>query len=193
MDFFLISSNGIIITTAETTSILNTYSFLKTTLYRLLLRSFPRRSEERKIIQSFAADRIEGTDKSFLTLLDELGKINEESKRIARGRLEGFFPRIVLNMGKNEQDLAVGVKLRSIVRKNLGVQIEYIGYLRYDETVALSILRRQPCFMINPNSDFSMCLDRLARKLIAYPDTPQLMLYEDNEDLANLGAEVNAL
>ncbi len=186
IDFFLTSSTGIILTTPEVTAILNAYGFLKTALYRLLILSFPRQSEERRLIRDFVSNRIEGTERSFQMLFSELSKINPESADMAARQIKSFYPRVVINMGRNESDLAVGARLRTIARKNLGVELEYIGFLYQDDQVGRSMLERKPTFLSNPNSPFSKAIDLVSRKLLSLPDTPQPRLYEDNEDLLSL-------
>ena len=44
VDFFLLSSEGIIVTTPNLTAILNAYLFLKNAIFRILWQSFPRKS-----------------------------------------------------------------------------------------------------------------------------------------------------
>jgi len=82
IDFFLASDAGIIVTTPETTAILNAYSFLKTALYRLIFRSFPARSDERGLVRHFVMHKIEGSDMSFQTLIEQL----KRGERPHRGR-----------------------------------------------------------------------------------------------------------
>jgi flagellar biosynthesis protein FlhG len=112
VDFFLSASRGLIISTAEPTAVLNAYAFLKTACYRLLLRSFPRQSEERRRIHEYLDQRIEGTSLSFSGLLRELGGISTESENLARSRMQEFSARVVINMGRSEADISLGARLR---------------------------------------------------------------------------------
>jgi flagellar biosynthesis protein FlhG len=189
IDFFLVTSKGLLVTTPETTSILNAYSFLKSSLYRLIYRSYPPDSDERTCVYDFITDRIEGTDTSFRTLIERLGEIKPESGETAERQLRGLFPRVVLNMGRSSQDIALGSKLREIVWKNLGLSMEYIGFIGYDEIIRKSIFERTPTLMGHPDSPFAEAVDRIGRKLITMPSPKHPALFEADEDLKELAEE----
>ena len=190
VDFFLASTAGLLVTSPETTAILNAYSFLKTALFRLLYRSFPPRSVERETIQNFMGERIEGSSLGIGGLVDSLLAIDPESGRLAQDRLAGFLPRVVLNMGRSTHDFALGGKLRQIAGKNLDIGIEYIGYIRSDRSVRLSILKRQPAILLDPNSVFTSDIYSLADRLIGRPMPEAPFLHEDDEDIRALQAEL---
>lgn len=190
IDFFLTSMNGIIVTTPETTAILNAYSFLKTALYRLMLRSFPARSEERSLITSFIINKIEGTGISFKNLVEELERLNPASGETAQEQMDKFFPRVVINMGKTSRDLTLGGKLRQIARNNIGLEMEYIGYIGWDNLAERAVFDRIPTSLAYPASDFSRSVDLISQKILSSPIPFLPMLYEANEDLAALSNEI---
>ncbi|MFP4363299.1 MAG: P-loop NTPase [Spirochaetia bacterium] len=190
VDFFLTSMNGCIVTTPETTAILNAYSFLKTTLYRLVYRSFPPRSQERKTVKNFISQRIERSEVTFAELGEELAKFNPEAAMQVRDLLRKFIPRVVLNMGKGHADLAVGSKLRQVARKNLEVEMEYIGYVPHEESVSLSIFQRRPAYALNRKSQFSRAIDQVTSRLINSPLPQEPFLFEDDEDIQQLSQEL---
>lgn len=186
LDFFLINTKGLLVTTPETTSILNAYSFIKSALYRLLYRSFPPESDERNCIYDFITDRIEGTENSFTELINSLSGIAEQSGTLAAEQMSSFYSRIILNMGRSTQDIALGSKLREIVKKNLNVGVEYIGFINYEEMVRKSILERAPTIVNYPTSPFAKQVDQVAQKLITQPVPKEPRLYEGDEDLKDL-------
>ncbi len=186
IDFFLISKTGIIVTTPETTSILSAYAFLKTTIYRMLFRSFPAKSREREIIKNFMMEKIEGTDNSFFNLVEQLGKFNKQSGNLAESQISNFFPRVVLNIGRNRQSVNLGLKLRQICKKNIGINMEYIGFIEYTDQISLSIIKRTPLVLSNPKTQFSKALRSIAEHLKKIPYNEKIVLYESNEDIINL-------
>jgi len=190
VDFFLTSPSGLVVITPETTSILNAYSFIKTSLFRMVFRSFPSRSAERTLINDFSAGRIEGSDTSFSSLIERLSHISDASGSTAREQSAAFAPRVVLNMGTTAQDIATGGKLRKIARRNLNIEVEFIGFVRRDELVSRSIQKRTPMAELQPDSAFTHSVDQVARKLIdaSVPQTP--VLFEENEDLTELAEQL---
>lgn len=186
LDFYLTSYSGILMTVPETTSVLNTYSFIKSSIYRLLYRSFPPKSEERTLVHNYLTQRIEGSEKAIHELLHALSSVSASAGLQAREQLSGFYPRIVLNMGKTNKDIALGSKLREIALKNLGVNMEYIGFLPYDDLVSSSILQRTPINLLYPEGRFSRSVDAIAKTLIHAPQPKKIHLYESDEDLVEL-------
>lgn len=190
IDFFLISNTGLIVTTPETTSILSSYSFLKSAVYRLLYRTFPAKSAERDIIQEFIRRPLEGSQQSFTHLVHLISEYSADSGVQAEDQLQHFFPRVVLNMGNSTQDFSVGAKLREISRKNLSIPMEFIGFLPNDPGVSRSIITRIPYIIEQPNSKFAQGIQIVARKLTAgtFSTTPEL--FDDDQDIQELQAEL---
>ena len=186
IDFFLISKTGLLVTTPETTSILSAYAFLKTAMFRMLFRSFPVKSREREIIHNFITERMEGTDNSFLKLTELLSETNDESGAYSLKQINSFYPRIVLNIGRNKQAIVLGSKLRQICKKNIGINMEYIGFIEYTDLVSLSIIQRTALVLSSPNSQFARAIRKIAENLIqvTYIDKP--VLFDANEDIVNL-------
>ena len=187
IDFFLISNTGLLVTTPETTAILSAYAFLKTTMFRMLFRSYPPKSRERELIHNFLTEKLEGTDNSFLNLPELLENISPGAGEHAYAQINSLYPRIVLNMGKNKQAIALGSKLRQICKKNIGINMEYIGYIEYTDQMSASIINRTPLVLSSPDSQFGRSLTTISGNLlqIGYQDKPKL--YDSNEDIKNLG------
>ncbi len=72
VDFWLMASDGLLVTAPEIPAVLNAYSFLKTAAFRLLFRAFPKGSEERSRIVDFVINRTEGQGDTFLRFAEGL-------------------------------------------------------------------------------------------------------------------------
>ncbi|MBN2738060.1 MAG: P-loop NTPase [Spirochaetales bacterium] len=186
IDFFLMTHQGLVLTAPETTAILNSYSFLKTALFRLLFRSFPPRSAERKAIASFISQRIEGSGSNFHDLVKIISTLKDASGKLAQRQLAGFFPRVILNQCRSQNDINIGARLRDISRRNLGVEIEYIGVLPHDPNLPASLIKRKPLYALAPESPFCRSVDEVRNKIIALNQPGHPPLYEADEDLGAL-------
>ncbi len=193
LDFYLSSMMGIIVTTPETTAILNAYIFLKSALIRLVQRSFHHRSAERQVVNEFMQGKIEGTDITLQAIVGRLSQVSNESAELAKAQIEKFLPRVVLNMGHSPQDIALGGKLRQIVQKNLAVDVEYIGYLPHSPNMTRSILERKPAVLKYPNDEFVQAIRTLSKRLIDAPTPHAPSLYPENEDLFEIAEEAEEL
>jgi len=188
VDFFLMSKSGIVVLTPETTSVLNAYSFLKTAVWRLLYRSFPSKSPERDLIDEFMTGRIEKNGQSLETLIEMLGTIDERSAGHAVEQLRDFSPRVIINEGKSQVDFRIAARLREVVARNLGIQVEYIGFIPFDAKVGLSLVKRTPAYEILTGTPFADAIDRVVQNLIAAPAGQDPALFDDNQDLKELAA-----
>lgn len=189
VDFFLSSASGLIVTVPEVTAILNAYSFLKTSLFRALFRAFPAKSEERTLIAEFVAQKIEGTNESFAQLKTRLLERFPDRAPEAFTRIGVLWPRVIINMGRGNHDLATGSRLREISARNLGMDMAYIGFLPRDENVPRSVIERVPLVLSRPQNPFSQGIQRVADRILESPTPLVPVLYEDNEDLNALAVQ----
>lgn len=186
LDFFLCSYHGIIVMIPETTSILNAYGFLKSSLFRLLTRTFGPKSAERALIHDFLSIRLEGDGPKLNDLIDSLARLAPENKSKTDGVFQSFWPRIVINMARNREELGLGIKLREICRNNLGLEIEFTGGLPRSDDVPASLSARKPLAFIAPEHPFTHSMDSVAQKLMTDLSDRIPHLYEADEDLQNL-------
>lgn len=189
VDFFLMAKAGLVVVTPETTSILNAYSFLKTAVWRLLYRSYPAKSEQRDLIDQFMTGRIEKNARPVQSLIERIAEIDEASASYAEEQLREFTPRIVINEGRYEEDLRIAAKLREVVARNLGIHVEYIGFVPYDSRVPLSVIRRRPAYGMKNGGRFRRGLDEIASRLISAPGGKDPALFDDDQDLESLRRE----
>lgn len=189
VDFFLSSSTGIVCTIPEITAVLNAYSFLKTSCFRALFRSFPPKGPERRMIVDFVSRKIEGTSDSFSLLLQQLSESFPEQAPKALQQLYALYPRVVINNGRSGKDLSIGARLRSIANRNLGLQLEYTGFIPHDEAVPRSVVERKPVLLSYPDCPYAKTMNAIARRIAAAPDPLVPRLYQDNEDLLDVGEE----
>lgn len=166
LDFFLVTYKSILVTTPEITSILNAYSFLKSSAFRFFTQQFSARSEERKFIQEFTHTRLEGTELSFIKLIDELYKKFPESSAKAINKLDLFRPQIILNKGRESNDIVMGQRLKSLVKNKLNMNIEFIGFIPHDDEISLSIAKRTPLILSNPEGNFARRIYPTAQRVI---------------------------
>ena len=166
LDFFLVTYKSILVTTPEITSILNAYSFLKSSAFRFFAQQFSAKSEERKFIQDFTHTRLEGTELSFVNLMEELYKKFPESSAKAINKLDLFRPQVILNKGRESNDIAMGQRLKSLVKNKLNMNMEFIGFIPQDDEISLSIARRTPLILTNPEGDFARRIYPTAQRVI---------------------------
>lgn len=166
LDFFLVNYKSILVTTPEITSILNAYSFLKSSVFRFFAQQFPARSEERKLIQDYTHTRLEGSELSFTNLIEEIYNKYPETGAKAINKLDMFRPQVILNKGRTSSDIEMAQRLKSLVKNKLNMNMEFIGFIPHDDEISISIARRTPLILSNPESEFAKRIYPTANRVI---------------------------
>ncbi|MCX7024941.1 MAG: P-loop NTPase [Spirochaetes bacterium] len=182
VDFFLLSFRGIVVVRPEITSVLNAYSLLKTCAYRMLFRSFAKKSPERGRVTAFVADRLEGSGRTFLDLARELARDFHGTAAAALGQLSGFVPRVVANQARSAEEVPIFRKLREVVSRNLGIGLEFSAFLPDDPWVPVSVAERTPLFASRPDAPFSKAVDGLAEAFVSRDPSLPPRLFDDDLD-----------
>ncbi len=193
LDFYLMTRNSILVTTAEITSILNAYSFLKAAVFRFLNGQFSAKSEERLFMRDAIRGNAHGTDFSVLSVLDELCEKFPETGSKAREELMLFRPQVIVNRGKDGQDLEMARRLRALVRNKLNVRLDFIGFLPEDAAVPISVAMRKPLFLSDPENPFSVAVRSSAERVTSHEYGLNESLAEstesEDEDIERLKSE----
>ena len=186
IDFFLTSYKGMIVVTPELTSILNAYSFLKSTVFRFCYRQFPAKSPERQVLQNSILKRMEGKEYSFQQIMEVMCKTFPETANKALLEMQKLKPRVIMNMGRSNNDIEMGNRLYNLVKNKLSIDIEYIGFIPYDEKVPISVAKRTPISIYAPESKYNSVLDSIARRIISTDQGDSIYLHDVTESLEDI-------
>jgi flagellar biosynthesis protein FlhG len=195
LDFFLMSSQGIIVTAPALTATLNAYLFLKNAVFRLLYTSFGTKSKAFDYLESLRRDGA-ALQKAYVpAILEEVRKIDPERWLVATERMKRFRPRLLMNMLEDPKDAEKSQKIRRSCREYLNIEIEHLGVLYRDEMQDIALGSRIPIIRYKPQSVLSQGLYRTADKLIqteASDDAPlSLAEIEGSFQTAELEAETD--
>ena len=170
LDFFLMSSQGIVVTAPTLTATLNAYLFLKNAVFRLLYSSFGQRSKAYEYIESL---RHNGTalQKAYIpAILDEIRKLDPERWAQATERMKRFRPRLLMNMLEDPKDAEKSQKIRRSCKEYLNIELEHLGVLYRDELQDVALGSRIPIIRYKPQSVLAQGIYRTADKMIQTED-----------------------
>jgi len=165
MDYFLVGDDGVLVLTPEPTSVENAYAFLRAAFYRRLRLAMTGETTRKLVNQAMD----QGNERGIRTPFDLLRAVRESSATEGErfvAAVQGFRPRLVVNEVRTAEDVRLGFAVRSVCRKYFGLEAEYLGYVNHDDAVSEAIRARQPVVVSHPQSDASVYLTRIARKLI---------------------------
>lgn len=170
LDMFLISNEGIIVSTPEPTTIENNYRFLKCLFLRKIKTIADSQPDGvlKDLLQKIFSDKWSQRVKTVSDITDQLMRLDFEQGRMLKEDLKSTSISMIVNQTKRGEDARIGQSIRSACSDYFGVDIDYIGSVGYEETVGESIRTRRPLSVYFTNSaaakSLDCCLGRLLEK-----------------------------
>lgn len=164
-DFFSLSDSGIVVITNEPTSVENAYGFLKNGLIRKMLAMFAANDTVREIVTRYANPRRHGFH-GLVQIADKIAEVDRHAAKQAKVMLMKYRPRIVVNMVRSARDVAVQENFKKIAARYLDIEMDYIGYLVYDEIVPRSVRQMVPLITFT-DSEAVSCLKSVTKNILA--------------------------
>lgn len=81
--------------------------------------------------------------------------------------LTGPLVRIVVNQARLRSDFDLGEALRTVARRHLGLWLDYIGYLEFDDAVWTCVRAQKPVLLESPGTKASKAIEKIVRRLLA--------------------------
>jgi flagellar biosynthesis protein FlhG len=183
LEFFLVSSNGIVVSAPTVTAILNAYVFLKNAVFRLMYSSFPKGSAAAKHIETLRKSE-NGLRMLYLPrMLAEMETLDGPSAAAFKANLAKFRPRLIMNMLDDPKDSEVAIKIRRSCEAYLGISLEHLGVLYRDHIQDTALASRLPVVLYKPAAIISQGIYRIADKLLAL---------EEGEDFIATAEDIDA-
>ncbi len=163
LDFFLVSDHGVLVLVPEPTAVENAYRFVKAAFWRRM----------RNVAQVYGYDPLiravtEGrTFKSPVELVASLGERDPEAGANLARHLAAFRPRLVVNQARTEQDADIGRAVVSAWRKYFGLEMDYLGYISYDDEMWRAVRARRPLLLERPDAVAARAFAAVADSLLA--------------------------
>lgn len=161
IDFFNISTQGVVITTPEMTSIMKTFSFIRSALFRKISMAF---QDQPEIVQMVDHSNPDSADTESYTTGLLRSKFEEnfpDHSDKLNTLINEFTPGLVVNRVRNRKDLMAGDNLLKLVKKFLEVEVTYLGYIIDSDRVRDSIDEMIPFLIKDPQSKPSENLQQI--------------------------------
>jgi flagellar biosynthesis protein FlhG len=142
IDFFTLSDSGIFVCIPEPTSIENTYRLIRS-VYVRKIRQVLKIDRFRNLAEEAEARNPDAIIHNPEYLLDTLKDIDPEEGRIIERILKAFQFKLVLNQIRRQDNPKIGVLICKIIEKHLGLKIQFIGNVSFDERVHEAVCRKE--------------------------------------------------
>ncbi len=164
LDFHLAADLAVFVTLPEPTAIENTYRFFRHAFVRYLQT----RVDDAAVREGLLARAAElGEAPSPLDLWRILEDEGDPLADNVREQMQRFRPAMVLNQTRLRADLELGEAMRTAGRRRLGIGIEYLGHIDYDDTVWSCVRNRRLLLVESPGAKSAKSIEKIARRLLA--------------------------
>ncbi len=165
LDFCLMSSEPILICTPNLTSVLNSYMFLKSAVFRIMFLSFKKGTPARKYFDSLIKEGNSLQKVYIIRLLENIKKKDKDSYDIFMKRFDAFKPKMVMNMIEDPKDAIKGQKLKISTKQYLGVDLDHYGVIYRDHLQDIALSSRLPIIRYKKDCVISQAIYRIAEKI----------------------------
>ena len=164
LDFHLDADLSLFVTLPEPTAIENTYRFLRHAFARKI-----RRDVQDKVTRLRLLDRVRalGGAPAPVDLWRALEEDGDPQADPIRDMMESFAPAVVLNQTRLRADLELGEGMRTAVRRRLGIPLQHLGHIDYDDTAWSCVRNRRLLLVESPGAKSAKSIEKIARRLMA--------------------------
>ena len=145
----------------ETTSVMKTFSFIRSALFRRMSKQLKNLSALQKLVDHSKPSNTDLETYTVATLRENVKKVDETQIEKIDEIISKFKPAIIINRVRNKKDLLAGNNLVNLVKKYLAVELNYIGYIVESDRVRESVEDMVPFLIKNPQSKPSENLQRI--------------------------------
>ena len=145
----------------ETTSVMKTFSFIRSALFRQISKQLKNTSVLQKLVDHSKPTNADLETYTVETLRDNLKKVDETQIEKVDVVINKFKPAIIINRVRNKKDLLAGNNLVNLAKKYLEIELNYIGYIAESDRVRESVEDMVPFLIKNPQSKPSENLQQI--------------------------------
>jgi flagellar biosynthesis protein FlhG len=176
LDFFLISQNGIFITTPEPTSIENIYRLVRAIYFRLIRHCFDAfyfKELEKEVVCQFGDGSIHKPN----CMMQVVARLHPEIYLQLEDTINPLKFKLVLNQLRKQDNVAIGAQICQIIEKHLGIHVEFVGNVSYDDHIHDAICQRLSFLDRYPHARAAADLRELSKQMVNSVGEQLLMRY----------------
>ncbi len=168
VELFFEADQGLYVTTPDPSAIENVQRFLRVSFWHRLKRVQPERGSSKAWSQRLR--KLAGVPAPN-ELLQRLEAENDPLVPYTRKILESFRLHLVVNQTRVRQDLQLGEGLAIASQRRLGLRVDCLGHVSYDEAAWLCMRKRRPLMVESPGSKAGRGIEKLVRRLLTLDRT----------------------
>lgn len=172
LNFFGLSYNGMIVTSFETSSVMNFMMFLRNFMFRVI--SGLVHKNKKALLRMVIAfhESMDSKPTTVETLFKKIAEIDPDLSLDVQTVCKNYRPRIVFNMGDHPDELNILKKLDSSIKNGLSLNADYFGFLFNDDTVRKAAKKRKILLENYPESLAATGIENIAKRVTKIWDGP---------------------
>lgn len=175
LDFFLISQNGIFITTPEPTSIENVYRLVRSIYFRQIRYVFT--TTEFKALETEVEGRFgDGSFNKPDCMMNVIAQLYPEKYEHLQDEFNAFRFKLIINQVRKHDNAFLGPQICRMIEKHLGLHMEFAGNVAYDDHVHDAICQQASFVDRYPYTKTASDLREVGRQIVESAGK-QLMLH----------------
>ena len=183
LDYFGLSNNGIVITTFEKPSIMNTLSFIKNFIYRLVQREIRHNHKVLSDVNNFYKTSTENNPLSIGSVIELIRNIDSDLAAKVQDKCNNYKPRIIFNKTEHPNELKISEQLEKSVKENLSLDLWFFGFIPYSKQVEISTKNSEILISKYYDNAASKGINNIARRIAKfnnYIDNSRELLQKDS-------------
>lgn len=161
IDFFLSVDEGIVVTTPEPMAIQEAFDFIKLCLLRKLQQTFKNDAKALSLLGIAGDSSLVQFNSPLEEILEKAQKSSKEISDQIEQALTEFRPRLILNMVMEPDEIKEGMTIKTAAAELLSIDLDYMGYVDYDEEMRKSVKELKPFILYNPKSSASRSIAKI--------------------------------
>ncbi|HZN93023.1 MAG TPA: P-loop NTPase [Myxococcales bacterium] len=170
LDFFLLADTGLLVLLPEPTSVENAYRFMKAAFFRKL-----QYLEDQYGIAALVEDMLSTREGAVRTPYEFVARVKAQDPGVGEGlerELKDFRVHLVVNQVRTTADNNVGQAVVSAWKKFFGLELSFLGSVRYDDEAWKAVRRRRPVLLERPDCDAAQAMVKIAERLLSLDGRP---------------------
>lgn len=168
LDFFGLSHHGLIVTTFEKPSVLNTLSFIKNFMFRFILAEA--KSDKAAVAllnKAYKASTV--AQPLFVShIIELLANKNQTLAAAIEKKCSVFHPRLIFNKGNTPDDLDILSHIDKAIKSTLSLEASYFGFVFSDTSVERSIRANRALMAHSPDGLAAKSISSIAQRIIKH-------------------------
>ena len=99
-------------------------------------------------------------------LFEHVKKLEPERGARLQEAMRRFRPKLVVNQVHSGADASVGQQVGLTVRKYFGIDLQFVGYLEYDDIVWRAVRKRRPLLLEYPSRRLACSYHEIVAKIL---------------------------